>query len=70
MIDWQLAHQGGWDEILWFVVPAGLAVLALRWAERRARRRAEHEQELTPPGSDDPDNADSDRDGRRRSGSD
>ncbi len=34
-----LAHQGGWDEALWFLVPAVAALLVIRWAERRARRR-------------------------------
>ncbi len=34
-----LAHQGGWDEAALFVVPAVLALLVIRWAERRARRR-------------------------------
>ena len=33
---WLLAHQGGWDEVLYFAVPAVLAILAVRWAERRA----------------------------------
>lgn len=33
------AHLGGIDEIGIFVVPALLAVLALRWTERRAKRR-------------------------------
>lgn len=40
-----LAHQGGWDEVLMFAVPAALAIFGLRWAERRARQRAEDEQE-------------------------
>ena len=31
-------HLGGIDEIGIFLVPALLAVLALRWSERRARR--------------------------------
>lgn len=35
-----LAHQGGWDELALFVVPAIMAFLAIRWAERRAKRRA------------------------------
>ena len=40
MMSWtMLAHQGGWDEILYFAVPAALAIYGLRWAERRARRR-------------------------------
>jgi hypothetical protein len=39
------SHLGGIDEIGIFVVPALLAVIALRWAERRARRReaAQHQ---------------------------
>ncbi len=37
------AHQGGWDELLLFGVPALLAIFGLRWAERRARRRTESE---------------------------
>ncbi len=34
------AHYGGIDEIGLFLVPVVLAVVALRWAERRARRRS------------------------------
>jgi hypothetical protein len=34
------AHYGGIDEIGIFVVPAVLAILALRWAEKRAKRAA------------------------------
>ena len=41
------AHYGGIDEIGIFVVPAVLAILALRWAERRARRAAA-EKEIEP----------------------
>ena len=33
-------HMGGIDEVGIFAVPALLAIFALRWAERRARRRA------------------------------
>lgn len=40
-----LAHYWGIDEIGVFVVPALLAILALRWAEKRARRRADKEDE-------------------------
>lgn len=36
-----LAHYGGVDEIGVFLVPAVAVILVLRWAERRARRRAE-----------------------------
>jgi len=36
-----IAHQGGWDEFLFFVVPVALGLWALRRAEKRARSRAE-----------------------------
>lgn len=36
---WLLAHQGGWDELLMFGVPIVLAVIGVRWAERRAKAR-------------------------------
>lgn len=39
------AHYWGIDEVGVFVLPAVLAVLALRWAEKRARRRAEQQDE-------------------------
>lgn len=35
------AHGLYLDELLWFVVPVGLSLWALRWAERRARDKAE-----------------------------
>ncbi|MGH2395219.1 MAG: hypothetical protein ACRDGH_17295 [Candidatus Limnocylindria bacterium] len=38
-----LAHYGGIDEIGVFVLPAVAVILVLRWAERRARQRAEPE---------------------------
>ncbi len=34
------AHYWGIDEVGIFVVPAILAIVALRWAERKARRAA------------------------------
>jgi hypothetical protein len=34
------AHYGGIDEIGVFVLPAVLAILALRWAEKKAKRAA------------------------------
>jgi hypothetical protein len=37
-------HYGGIDEIGIFVIPAVLAILALRWVEKRARRKREAEQ--------------------------
>ena len=36
-------HYWGIDEVGVFVIPAVLAVLALRWAEKRAKRRASEE---------------------------
>ena len=47
-----LAHQGGWDEALLFAVPIVIALLAVRWAERRAKRRkgsAEDHDDSAPP---------------------
>ena len=40
-----LAHQGGWDELAYFAVPAVLAILAIRWAEKRAGRRRTNKQD-------------------------
>ncbi len=42
-----LAHQGGWDELVYLGVLAGLAILAIRWAGNRVTRRhtKEHENE-------------------------
>jgi len=50
-------HQGGWDEIAYFLVPA-LAVIAwVRWAEKRAKaRRAAEEDGET--GEDHPEGGD------------
>ena len=36
---WTLAHQGGWDELLMFGIPIVLAVLAVRWAEKRGKAK-------------------------------
>lgn len=41
MMHWLIAHQGGWDELLYFLVPAGLAIGAVRWAEKRAKKKHE-----------------------------
>ena len=38
-----LAHGLYIDEVLWFAIPVGLSLWVLRWAERRARTRAEAE---------------------------
>jgi len=35
-----LGHMGGIDEIGVFLIPALLAIYALRWADRHARKRA------------------------------
>ncbi len=38
-----LAHQGGWDELLWFAAPIVAVILWVRWAGMHARsRRATH----------------------------
>ncbi len=36
-----LAHHGGLVDVALFAIPAALAIVALRWAEIRARRRAQ-----------------------------
>lgn len=41
MLRFVIAHEGGWDEILMFAIPVALGVWALRYTERKARRRAE-----------------------------
>ena len=43
MVNRVLAHMGGIDEIGVFLIPALLAIYALRRAERQARKRAEAE---------------------------
>jgi len=54
-----VAHQGGWDEILYLAIP-GIAVLAwVRWAERRARARSE---DGSTPAEDAPSNIAADAD--------
>lgn len=40
-ISWVLAHQGGWDEVLYVAVPALALLYALRRAELRARANSE-----------------------------
>jgi mannose/fructose/N-acetylgalactosamine-specific phosphotransferase system component IIC len=44
-----LAHYWGIDEIGVFVVPVVIALVALRWAEKRARAKA---QEARPEDED------------------
>jgi hypothetical protein len=44
------AHYWGIDEVGVFVIPALLALLALRWAERKAKKAAaEKNEEETEP---------------------
>lgn len=50
-----LGHQGGWDEILYFAIPAIALIAWVRWAERRARSRA---QEADEPGANMPGDTD------------
>ena len=33
------AHQYGWDEVAMFLVPVGLAIAGVRYAEKRAAER-------------------------------
>lgn len=48
-----LAHASGIDDILLFVIPAVAAIAAMRWAEIRARKRADRDDPLgpDPPGT-------------------
>ncbi|HEY7564686.1 MAG TPA: hypothetical protein VIA81_07165 [Acidimicrobiia bacterium] len=48
-------HFGSIPEIAVFVVPAVLAIFALRWAERRARDKAADRDEATGSLSSAPD---------------
>lgn len=38
------AHQGGWDEFLYFTIPVVLGFAWLRCAEKRARSKAEQDK--------------------------
>ncbi len=40
-----LAHQGGWDEFLMFLVPVVLGMWGLRFTARRAAEKAREKQE-------------------------
>ncbi|MFQ5523715.1 MAG: hypothetical protein ACE5F5_09070 [Acidimicrobiia bacterium] len=42
-----LAHFGGIDEIGLFLIPAVMAVFALRWAEKRAKHRSRDSERET-----------------------
>lgn len=41
MTSFIVAHQGGWDEFLFFAVPVALGVWALRYTEKKSRLAAE-----------------------------
>jgi hypothetical protein len=43
------AHYWGIDEVGVFVIPALLALLALRWAERKAKKAAAEKKGETEP---------------------
>ncbi len=42
MMEWIVAHQGSWDEILMFAIPIAIAIGVIKYTEKRgARKRAE-----------------------------
>ena len=41
-----LAHQGGWDEMLFVAVPLGLFAFLLYLANRKAQRHLDDEEEV------------------------
>ncbi len=43
-----VAHQWGWDELLYFAIPVGIGLWLIRLAERRARRRHLREEGESP----------------------
>jgi hypothetical protein len=43
------AHYWGIDEVGVFVLPALLAIVALRWAERKAKKAAQVKEESGEP---------------------
>ena len=46
------AHLGGVDEIGILIVPAVIAIFAFRWAEKRAKARAEESDAPEAPDAD------------------
>jgi hypothetical protein len=42
---WSIAHQGGWDEILMFLIPIALAFLLVRRLERRGKADRDDEDQ-------------------------
>ncbi|HSJ83556.1 MAG TPA: hypothetical protein VLA91_07030 [Acidimicrobiia bacterium] len=49
------AHYWGIDEVGVFVLPVVLAMVALRWAERRAKRAAAEKESAAVAAEDGPD---------------
>jgi hypothetical protein len=48
-----LAHQGGWDEILFVLTPIALFAALLFVANKRASRLADQDEELDEEGAED-----------------
>jgi hypothetical protein len=51
---WLLAHEGGWDEVLLFLVPIVLAFLVVRLLERRSRTAKELRDQDDPESQNSP----------------
>jgi cyanate permease len=49
-----LAHQGGWDEALFVLVPVGIFAVLLWLANRRAARRLAEADDERPVAPDQP----------------
>jgi len=47
-----LAHQGGWDEILWVLVPISVMVWLLRVASQRVRQAGKNTSESGDVGAE------------------
>jgi hypothetical protein len=47
-----LAHQGGWDEILWVMLPIGAMVWLLRVASQRVRQAGKKTSESGDVGAE------------------
>ncbi|MEI8322915.1 MAG: hypothetical protein WCG49_07380 [Actinomycetes bacterium] len=47
-----LAHQGGWDEILWVLVPISVMVWLLRVASQRVRNAGKKTSEPSDVGTE------------------
>ena len=46
IFDSGFAHAWGWDEILYFAVPAVLVLFWIRWIEQRSKARKETAEEV------------------------